>query len=258
MSIMQTFIRPLKKYVLVFLCVLITALPAFASRESEILKSWTKKDSYTEKAGTQTLEIEVTYYSAEYVEALVRSEAEKNLWTKDEEENYKYTLLKTLNLRDNIAFHISFNVMGTPMYPQPFDRHLTLFIGKKSYKPNDYDKRFNFKLSGKMDGIVTFARYDEKTGKDLLEKAKDIRLILSSSISIALSGRGDVKWVWDITRDNPEALGTGKAVDRLELDRLIKRLAKLSKDKADLQDKIDELDKEINEVNTRVSELQSR
>ena len=49
---------------------------------------WTRTNSFSEKTDLQTVAIKVTYYSAEYVEALVRSEAEKNLWTKDEMENY--------------------------------------------------------------------------------------------------------------------------------------------------------------------------
>ncbi|GAB1487209.1 hypothetical protein MASR2M79_22650 [Aminivibrio sp.] len=33
------------------------------------------------------MDLKVTYYAAEYIEALVRQEAEKNLWTADETEN---------------------------------------------------------------------------------------------------------------------------------------------------------------------------
>ena len=64
--------------------------------DEDILRKWTRTNSFSEKTDLQTVAIKVTYYSAEYVEALVRSEAEKNLWTKDEMENYKYTLLKSL------------------------------------------------------------------------------------------------------------------------------------------------------------------
>ena len=252
----------MKNRIYVFLLTLILSIfsvsnIALAASYDQVISRWTKEQYFSNEYGNN-LTITCTYYSAEFIEAYIQSEAQKSLWTQNETEDYKYNFLQALQLNDMIPIHIKFLNNGPSMHLGPFDIMVKLRIGNKLYKAVDYDKRFNFKLSGKMDGIVTFARYDEKTGKDLLEKAKDIRLILSSSISIALSGRGDVKWVWDITRDNPEALGTGKAVDRLELDRLIKRLAKLSKDKADLQDKIDELDKEINEVNTRVSELQSR
>lgn len=238
------------------LCLL--ASGAWASEDDAILRKWTRTNTFNEKTGLQTLALKVTYYSAEYVEALVRSEAEKNLWTKDEMENYKYTLLKSLNLHDSIAFHIDFNVTGVPMYAQPFDRHLTLFVGKQRYHPSDYDKRFNFKISGQRDGMVFFPRYDPKTGKDILEKAKDIRLSLSSSVSQATAAGGDVLWVWDVTKDNPEALGTGKAMDRLELDRLLKRMEKLNQERQELQTNMDAIDKELGEVRSRVDELQAR
>ena len=39
--------------------------------------------------------------------------------------------------------------------------------------------------------MVFFPRYDPKTGKNILEKAKDVRLILSESINQATSARGD-------------------------------------------------------------------
>ena len=238
-------------------CLAVWVSSAWGSDE-DILRKWTRTNSFSEKTDLQTVDIKVTYYSAEYVEALVRSEAEKNLWTKDEMENYKYTLLKSLNLHDSIAFHIDFNVVGVPMYTQPFDRHLTLFVGNQRYNPSDYDKRFNFKISGRRDGMVFFPRYDPKTGKDILEKARDIRLVLSGSISQATAARGDVRWVWDLSKDNPEALGTGKAMDRLELDRLIKRMEKLNQERQELQTKIDAIDRELGEVRSRVDELQTR
>ena len=101
-------------------------------------------------------------------------------------------------------------------------------------------------------------RYDEKTGKDLLEGTKDIRLALSGSISQATLGKGDTTWVWDVTKDNPDALGTGKAIDRLELDRLLRRMEKLTEERGELQKKLEVIDKELVEVSGRVDELQTR
>lgn len=239
------------------LCLVCLASRAWGS-DADILARWTKTNTFNERSGLQTVALKVTYYSGEYVEALVRSEAEKNLWTQDEMENYKYTLLKSLNLHDSIAFHIDLNVTGVPMYAQPFDRHLTLFVGKQRYSPSDYDKRFNFKISGQRDGMVFFPRYDPKTGKDILAGAKDIRLILNGSVSQATTAGGDVRWVWDITKDNPEALGAGRAMDRLELDRLIKRMEKLNQERQGLQTQIDAIDRELGEVQSRVDELQTR
>ncbi|MDR2180243.1 MAG: hypothetical protein LBP21_08030 [Synergistaceae bacterium] len=237
--------------------VFFAAFPAFgASIEERILNAWTRKGEYNEGSGLQSVALKVTYYSAEYIEALVRSEAEKNLWTKDEEERYKYNLLKTLNLEECIAFHVDFNTSGTPVFLQPFGRHLKLYAGKKILEPVDYDKRFNFKLQGQRDGMIWFPRYDEKTGKNLLEGVKELRLLISGSISQATTKTGDIRFVWNITGDDPSTLNAGTAASRLELDRLIKRLEKLSAEKSALQQQMDAIDKELSEIDNRVDELQ--
>ena len=234
----------------------IAASPSEASIEEKVLKAWTRSGQYNEGTGAQSVSIKVTYYSAEYIEALVRSEAEKNLWTRDEEERYKYTLLKTLNLEECIAFHFDFNTTGAAVYLQPFDRQLKLYAGKKLLEPVDYDKRFNFKLQGQRDGMVWFPRYDEKTGKNLLEGINELRLIISGSISQATTKTGDVRFVWNIANDDPSVLNTGTAAARLELDRLIKRIEKLRTEKSELQGQLDAIDKELAEVDSRVDQLQ--
>ncbi|MDR1378208.1 MAG: hypothetical protein LBJ36_04075 [Synergistaceae bacterium] len=239
--------------------VLFLPSPAFSAPSAEmtekILKAWTRREDYSD-SGIQSITIKVTYYSAEYIEALVQSEAEKNLWTQDEAERYKYNLLKTLNLEECIAFHVDFNTTGTPVFLQPFDRHLKLYAGKKILEPVDYDKRFNFKLQGQRDGMIWFPRYDEKTGQSLLEGIKELRLLISGSISQATTKTGDVRFVWDITGDDPSILNSGTATNRLELDRLIKRLDKLKTDRSGLQEQINVIDKELNDVDRRVDELQ--
>ena len=227
-----------------------------AGIEERIMRSWTKSGEYNDASAPQFLTIRATYYSAEYIAALVRSEAEKNLWTLDEEESYKYNLLKTLNLEENIAFHIEFGVTGLPLYLQPFDRHLKLYAGKSVSTPSDYDKRFNFKLLGKRDGMIWFARYDAKTGKNLLDGVKDVRLLISSSISQATTKTGDVRFVWDITGDDPSVLNTGSAAARLELDRLIKRVDKLRTEQKNLEEQLLAVNKELSEIDSRVDELQ--
>ncbi|MBQ7263507.1 MAG: hypothetical protein IJR14_07280 [Synergistaceae bacterium] len=235
------------------------AAPAWAAEEeTSAMRRWAKENDISDKEGNQRVKVRATYWSNEYVAELIASEAEKNLWTRDEVENYKYTLMKTLSLHDSIAFHISFYVEGVPMYAQPFDKHITLMIGKQKFSPSDYDKRFNFKISGPRDGMVNFPRYDPKTGKDLLEGAKDIRLILDASISQALSPRGDLLWVWDVTQDKGDALGDGLAMDRLEVDRLLRRMEKLKGERDGLQSQLDELDSELAQVDARIEELQSR
>ena len=227
-----------------------------AEKVDPVLAQWTRETSAQEKDGDQSIRIRATYYSNEYVEALIASEAEKNLWTADEAENYKYTLLKNLNLAEAIPFHIDIYVRGVPMYAGPFDKHITMMVGRKKYSPIDYDKRFNFKILGGRDGMVFFPRYDPQTGKEVLEGARDVRLVFNSSISIALASRGDVTWVWDLNKDRPK-IGGGKAANRLEIDRLLKRNEKLNADREALRKQLEELDKESEQVNTRIDELQS-
>jgi len=74
---------------------------AWAAPYDEVLNRWQKTQKFSD-AG-ETIAITVTYYSSEYIEALVQSEAEKNLWTADELEMHKYQLLKTLRLDDTIT-----------------------------------------------------------------------------------------------------------------------------------------------------------
>ncbi|MBQ7197493.1 MAG: hypothetical protein IJS40_08820 [Synergistaceae bacterium] len=226
-------------------------------KEDPALRAWYHENEYVDKASDQSLKLKITYYSNEYVEALINSEAEKNLWTNDEMENYKYTLLKNLNLAECIPFHVDMYVRGIPMYAGPFDKHITMMVGKKKYQPVDYEKRFNFKIIGQRDGMVFFPRYDPKTGKEILEGARDVRIIFDSNISHALDSRGDVIYVWDLAKDRGKIAG-GKAVNRLEADRLIKRSDKLKAEREALQKQIDALNKEYDEVNSRIDELQAQ
>lgn len=227
-----------------------------AEKVDPVLAQWSHETNVSDKDGDQSVRIKATYYSNEYVEALIASEAEKNLWTADEAENYKYTLLKNLNLGEAIPFHIDIYVRGLPMYAGPFDKHITMMVGRTKYAPIDYDKRFNFKILGGRDGMVFFPRYDPKTGKEVLEGARDVRLVFDSAVSVALSPRGDITWVWDLSKDRPK-IGGGKAANRLEIDRLLKRNEKLNADREALRKQLEELDKESEQVNTRIDELQS-
>ena len=224
----------------------------------QVLKNWTHELTANASDGTQEIKVAVTYYSNEYVEQLIASETEKNLWTQDEAENYKYTLLKNLNLAETIPFHIYLRIQGMPCYASPFDKHFTLMIGKKKYKAVDYDRRFNFKLLGEREGMIYFPRYDETTGKPILEGAKDIRLLFTTSPFYALNSyKTDITWIWDLSRDRGSING-GKAADRLEIDRLQKRTDKLDEERRKLQRQLDALNKEYKDVNSRIDELQSK
>lgn len=248
----------LKKIITASILSMLFCTVSFAADNADaVLARWSHENNFASKGTEQTLRIKATYYSNEYIEALVTAEAEKNLWTADETENYKYTLLKNLNLAETIPFKIEMYVRGVPMYPGPFDRHITMRVGKKTYAPVDYDKRFNFRLLGARDGMVYFPRYDPKTGKDILEGAKEIRVIFDRSISMAIETGQDVLWIWDLRKDRGK-IGGGKAADRLEVDRLIKRTDKLKADREALRKQLAELDKEFDEVNTRIDELQAQ
>lgn len=220
-----------------------------------VLKAWVRETKASTRQGDEEIRVKATYYSNEYIEALVMSEAERNMWTADEAENYKYALLRDLNQDEAIPFHIDMYVRGTPIYPQPFDKHIALMVNGKKYAPQDYDKRFNFKILGARDGMVYFPRYDEKTGKDILSGAKELRVIFDSSISHALMGQGDVVWLWDLTKDRG-SIQKGRASDRMEADRLIKRSRKIDEEREELRKKLSELNAEYEEVNKRIDELQ--
>ena len=242
---------------LVLLIVLVPSLCLAAEKTDPVLAQWSHESNVSDKAQDQNVRIKATYYSNEYVESLVLAEAEKNLWTADEMENYKYTLLKNLNLGECIPFHLDIYVRGLPMYAGPLDKHISLMVGKKKYAPIDYDKRFNFKIQGPRDGLVYFPRYDPKTGKSILEGARDIRLVFDSSVSIALSEYGrDLVWIWDLNKDRG-SISKGKAANRLEIDRLLKRNEKLNAEREALQKQLDAINKERGEIDSRIDELQS-
>lgn len=234
------------------------ALGAAKPQDPAALRNWSHEIEVTADDDSQSIKLKITYYSNEYVENLILAEAEKNMWTADEMENYKYTLLKNLNLAECIPFHVDMYIRGMPIYPGPFDKHITLIVKGKKYSPIDYDKRFNFKVLGARDGLVFFPRYDPKTGKPILDGAKDVRILFDSAICYALSSsNGDLLWVWDLNRDRGSISG-GRAANRLEIDRLLKRTEKLNADKRKLQEQLAALEKETSEVNARIDELQSK
>nr|WP_321499866.1 hypothetical protein [uncultured Dethiosulfovibrio sp.] len=248
-----------KKIALLAMCsvmVLICAFEAFASPDS-VLSRWRKTEKIMDEDNMGYVEFTLTYYAAEYIEALVQKEAKSNLWTKDEEENYKYQLLKTLQLEQYIPVFIEINNYGPALRMAPFGDQIVLWIGNKKYSPVDYDKRFNFKLTGKREGFVYFPRYDEKTGKPFLDKAKTIKISINGGVGPITMKRSSIDFLWDVNKDNPDQFFTGKAADRLELDRLIIRLGNLKGQRDEIQKQLDELDTELSTIQSRITELQS-
>ena len=229
---------------------------AYAAAIDNILLRWRKTLKYEDATGNLT--IAVTYYSAELVEAELQSEAEKNLWTQDELERYKYRYLKTLNLAEMIPIKVEFVNNGPTMYPGPFDKMIKMQIGNKTYEPADYDKRFNFSFQGEKDGLVFFNRFDPKTGKNLLDGQKRVTVTISPGISTMIAGRGKTaRFFWDIKNDDPSKLYAGQTAARLETDRLLKRLENLRKDRSEEEAKLKAIDDEINTIQTRLDKLAS-
>ncbi len=158
----------LKKSLPLALLLCMAASVAWGADYDSVMSHWSRSQKFKDDFGGE-ITITATYYAGEYIEALLQKEAEQNLWTADELENYKYELLKTLQLTEYIPIKLEFDNRGPSMHMAPFDSMATLWIGSKKFSPVDYDRRFNFKLSDKRDGLVFFPKYDEKTGKPLLE-----------------------------------------------------------------------------------------
>ena len=237
----------------ILLVSLSTALPSYADTFDQVLQRWTKSRKIVDEDGAN-LEVRATYYSAEFIEALVQKEAKDNLWTQQEADDYKYKFLSSLKLDELIPIQIEFINNGPTMFLGPFDIMVKLRIAGKTYKSVDYDRRFNFKFQGKKEGLVFFPRFDEKTGKDLLKGAKNVSLEFVSAISPILEGR-TISFIWDIARDDPQALYKGTAANKLETERLIKRLEKLRKDKAEEEAKLASINNEISTIQARLDEL---
>ena len=227
-----------------------------ASKYDAALARWTKTESVKDDIGG-TFTLKATLYTAEYIEALMQSEAEKNMWTASELEDYKYNFLKGLSLDDNIAVHIEVEELGPTAHMAPFNEMLAMWIGRTKYAPSDYDQRFNLPLQGKRDGMVFFPRYDEKTGKPLLNRKMSLRLVVNGAVSPIVSNR-ELRFTWDVEAEEAATAIAGTAADRLEVDRLLRRMEILTAEKADLEAQLAAKNDEIKEVNARIEELQNR
>lgn len=251
----------LRRFLAVSILLCVAVLTVFASVAGadtfdNVLKRWTKDKKYVDRDDQiSNLSIYATYYSAEFIDAYVQSQAQKNLWTQQETDDYKYNFLKALRLQEMIPIQIRFVNNAQTMYLGPFDIMVSLKIGNKTYKPVDYDKRFNFKFQGEKEGLVFFRRFDEKTGKDLLKGANNVTLVLKGTISPALTNGNDTKFLWDVSNDDPSKLYQGKSSARFETDRLLKRLDILKKNEADLQKQLKSIEDEKGTIEKRLDEL---
>lgn len=137
----------------------------------------------------------------------------------------------------------------------PFNEMVYLWIGNKKYTPADYDQRFNLPLAGKRDGMVFFPRYDAKTGEPLLKKDIALRFVMIGAASPVL-GNADVRFSWDVKAESGALVGT--AADRMEVDRLLRRIELLSNERTDLEAQLAAKVREIEEITARIEELQKK
>lgn len=238
-----------------FVCVLMAASLSLAADSEGFVSRWSKEITKKNDLGAN-MTVRATYYSAEYIDAVLQREAKRNMWTAAELEDYKYNFLKNLRLEEFIPVHIEIENNGPTAHMAPFNEMISLWIGKKNFPPVEYEQRFNFAFQGKRDGLVFFPRFDAKTGKPLLQGVKNVRLVLRSSALPILDGMGDLSFIWDIGGDDMSKLYAGQAANRMELERLIKRVEKLNKEKSEIESLLAEKNKELNEINARIKELE--
>jgi hypothetical protein len=102
--------------------------------------------------------------------------------------------------------------------------------------------------------MVYFPRYDEK-GNEILEGTNTIRLMINDGISAQTLGK-TVEFFWDTNKDTAVDFSQSQAMQRLEADRLIKRLGNLNEQKVKLEEELAEINAEIQKVQERLDELQ--
>jgi hypothetical protein len=245
--------KRLSVFIVMTLLLSFFCIPSQAAVFDQVISRWTKERRYESKEGAN-LTVSATYYGAEYIEAYIQSEAQKNLWTESETENFKYNFLGALQLDEMIPVNIKFVNNGPTMHLGPFDVMISLVVGNQTYKPADYDRRFNFSFQGDKEGLVYFRRFDEKSGKDILKGVKSVKINLKTAISPVLDGK-EVTFIFDVANDDPAKLYQGKSAARFETDRLLKRLEKLRKDKAEHEKQLQGINEEISTVQKRLDEL---
>ncbi|MDO4952277.1 MAG: hypothetical protein Q4E34_00440 [Synergistaceae bacterium] len=227
------------------------------SNFQSVMHRWIRSSDKKYEEGSQTsyVEVQAVYFSPDYIEAHVQDQAQKNLWTQQEMEDYKYKYLQTLQLDKMIPFLVYIDNSASSMHMAPFDNIVKMRIGGKTYKAVDYDKRFNFRLMGEIEGLVFFPRYDEKTGKPLLsENGGTVQLEFNSFMSPIL--RNNITLIWSVGKEDINRLYAGKTAARLESDRLVERLGRLKKDKEALDAKAGTIQQEINTIQKRLDDLQ--
>ncbi|EHM13193.1 MULTISPECIES: hypothetical protein [Jonquetella] len=216
---------------------------------------WQQTQKFRDKFGGE-LTIIATYYGAAEVDRQVRENAEKNLWTEDEADQFRYTLLRQLKLDEYIPIHLKFITSGPALRMSPFGSLVDLIVGKNHISPADYEKKFNFKITDQIDGFVYFPRENAKGKPFLTDKTKQITLTLNGSGISPVVFSKNIHFAWDVSDDQPDKMLQGAAGAKLEIDRLLKRLTNLNERESTLQKELNDVQAEKKTVNDRINVLQ--
>lgn len=77
-------------YIIISVFTLLFAIAANADTFDQVLSRWTKSRKFVDNWDKMSnLEVRATYYSTEYLEALMQKEAKDHLWTTQEADEYK-------------------------------------------------------------------------------------------------------------------------------------------------------------------------
>lgn len=235
------------------LALCLTAEGMAADQYEKALARWSRHAEYHNDMGG-TFSVKATLYTVDYVNGLMESEAEKNLWTASELEDYKYNFLNGIKIDEYLPIYLELEELGPTAHMAPFNEMIHLWVGNKKYAPAEYDQRFNFPLQGKRDGIVYFPRYDEKTGASVFNKDTTLRFVMVSGASPVLESK-EVRLNWDVKAENVGVPTTGTAAGRMEIDRLLRRIEKLTGERTELEKQLESKKSEIDEINARIDEL---
>jgi hypothetical protein len=105
--------------------------------------------------------------------------------------------------------------------------------------------------------MVYFPRYNEKTGESLLKRDTTLRFVMNGAVSPVLNNR-ELRFTWDVKAEDASKSISGGAADRLEVDRLIRRMEKLTAEKVELETQLSAKNNEIDEISSRIEELQNK
>jgi hypothetical protein len=224
-----------------------------ANKYEAAMGRWTRNEEYKDDMGGRFI-VKATLYTTDYLNNLLENEAEKNLWTASELEDFKYNLLKELKIDDFLPIHLQIEELGPTAHMAPFNEMVHLWVGNKKHSPAEYDQRFNLPLQGKRDGVVFFPRYDEKTGEPIFNRDTTLRFVMVAAASPIL-GTKEVHINWDVKASDVGAPTVGTAAERIEIDRLLKRMERLAGERSALEAQLESKKSEIEEINARIEEL---